>query len=141
MSKINLVVLGGNLVRDPELRYTPGGTAICEFTIANNETWVKDDEKVEKVNFVSCNCWGKPGERIKQFFTKGKEIQVQGKLDFQSWETKEGEKRSTLKIKVINFFFMGSKQEGEQGTGQATRAQEPSFPAPKVDVSEDEIPF
>jgi single-strand DNA-binding protein len=144
MSKINLALLGGNLVRDPEMRYTPSGTAICEFTIANNETWMTDGEKKEKVNFVNCTCWGKRGEVINEYFSKGKDILVQGKLDFQQWETKEGEKRNQLKIKVEQFFFQGSKAEGNSGgsgEGRATGAQEPVFPAPKADVDEEEIPF
>jgi single-strand DNA-binding protein len=144
MSKMNLVVLAGNLVRDPELRYTPSGAAICEFTIANNETWVTDGEKKEKVNFVNCTCWGKRGEVINEYFSKGKEIEVQGKLDFQQWETKEGEKRNQLKVKVEQFFFQGSKADsngGGSGEGRATNAQEPVFPAPKQDVDEAEIPF
>jgi single-strand DNA-binding protein len=144
MSKINLALLGGNLVRDPELRYTPSGTAICEFTIANNETWVTDGEKKEKVNFVNCTMWGKRGEVINEYFSKGKDILVQGKLDFQQWETKEGEKRNQLKIKVEQFFFQGSKDGSNNagsGEGKATNAQEPVFPAPKADVPEEEIPF
>jgi single-strand DNA-binding protein len=144
MSRINLAVLAGNIVRDPELKYTPSGMAVCEFTIANNETWVKDGEKKEKVHFVNCICWGKRGEVIAKWFSKGKAIQVEGKLDFSSWESKEGEKRSAIKINVNDFDFIGGKAEEGEGTGgagQATGAQEPSFPAPKEDVNEEEIPF
>ena len=134
MSKINLVVLGGNLVRDPELRYTPNGTAICEFTIANNETWMAGEEKKEKVNFVNCLCWGKRGEVISKFFTKGKAIQVRGRLDFQSWETAEGDKRSTIKIKVEDFEFQGQKQDSAAG--------KPTFADTQgKDIPDEEIPF
>jgi single-strand DNA-binding protein len=100
---------------------------------------VKDGEKKEKVNYVSCLCWGARGETISKFFQRGKEIEVIGELDFQSWETKEGEKRNTLKVNVNQFHFVGGQQD--RATGDATKAQEPSFPEPKVDVNEEEIPF
>ena len=135
----NIAVLRGHLTRDPDLRYTPSGTAICDFTIANNKTWMKDGEKKEKVNFISCICWGARGETISKFFQKGKEIEVIGELDFQSWENKEGEKRSTVKINVNQFHFVGGQQQRE--TGNATGAQEPQFPKEKIDVPEEEIPF
>ena len=143
MGRINLVVLAGNMVRDPELRYTPSGMAICEFTIANNKTWMSDNEKKEKVNFVNCICWGKRGEVVSKYFSKGKPIQVEGELDFQSWENEKGEKKSALKINVKDFDFIGGKAEGDGGGAgnNASNAQEPSFPEPKIDVNEEEIPF
>ncbi len=141
MSKINLVVLGGNLVRDPELRYTPNGTAICDFTIANNETWMKEGEKQEKVNFINCLCWGKRGEVINEYFTKGKAIQVKGRLDFQSWETEGGEKRSTIKVKVDDFEFQGQKSDGAtNNTNRPTNNQDAQGKFPS-DVPDEEIPF
>ncbi len=140
LSKINLVVLGGNLVRDPELRYTPSGTAICEFTIANNETWMAGEEKKEKVNFINCLCWGRRGEVISEYFTKGKAIQVKGRLDFQSWENEAGEKRSTIKIKVEDFEFQGQKQDGAVNTTSTTKT--PANDAQqKLDINDEEIPF
>jgi single-strand DNA-binding protein len=135
------------MVRDPELRYTPSGTAICEFTIANNITWLKDGEKKEKVNFVGCTCWGRRGEVVSEYFKKGKEILVKGQMDYQSWETKEGEKRSVLKIKVEDFEFLGGKADGASGggagreVGDATDAQQAQFPADRPKVEEEEIPF
>lgn len=141
MSKINLVVLGGNLTRDPELRYTPSGTAICEFTIANNKVWTTDGEKKEKVNFVNCICWGKRGETISKYFQKGKQIQIQGELDFQSWEDKEGQKKNCIKVNVQNFEFVGGKGDGGGETGKATSSETPSFPQDRNDVNEEEIPF
>jgi single-strand DNA-binding protein len=136
---INLSILGGNLVRDPELRYTPGGTAICEFTIANSKKYKKDDEWVEKTNYVNCICWGVRGERLSEYFTKGKPILVEGELEFQQWETKEGQKRNALKINVQDWFFVGGKAESSNAGG----ASNPSFPEGNRpdDVNEEEIPF
>ena len=137
--KINTGVLGGNLVRDPELRYTPSGTAICDFTIANSKKYKKDDEWQEKPGFYNCICWGKRGEVIAEYFKKGKQILIRYELDFQQWETKEGEKRSAVKLNVQDFDFVGSKNDNQ--TGQATSAQEPQFPVDKPEVNEEEIPF
>lgn len=139
--KTNKVFLAGNLVRDPELRYTPAGTAICEITIANSEKYKKDDEWVETTGFYNCICWAKRGEVIAEYFEKGKPIFIEGKLTFQQWENKEGQKVSAVKITILDFEFVGGKLEGGKGTGQATSAQNPSFPADKNDVNEEEIPF
>jgi single-strand DNA-binding protein len=128
MSKINLVVLGGNLTRDPELKYTPQGTALCEFTIANSKKWkTQGGEWQEKPGFYNCICWGKRGEVISQHFSKGKPIEVRGELEFQQWETKDGNKRNAVKINVQEFFFVG--------------AREANAPDGSADVNEEEIPF
>jgi single-strand DNA-binding protein len=142
MSRINLVVLGGNLVRDPELRYTPAGTAICEFTIANSEKWKdKSGEMKEETGYFNCMCWGRRGEIINEYFAKGKAIQVQGKLKFQQWETKDGDKRNVIKINVLDFDFIGGKSEGAASNNASSN--EPSFPGGNLpaDVNEEEIPF
>ncbi len=142
MSKINLVVLGGNLTRDPELKYTPAGTALCEFTIANSKKYKKNEEWVEKPGFYNCICWGRRGEIINEHFSKGKPIEVQGELDFQQWETEEGQKRSAVKINVSNFFFVGARDGNASAGSSSGGAQEPSFPGDnREDVNEEEIPF
>ncbi len=137
--KINVVVLGGNLVRDPELRYTPSGTAICEFTIANSKKYKSNDEWMEKTGFYNCLCWGKRGEVIAEYFKKGKQILVRGELEFQQWENKEGQKVNAIKVQVQDFDFVGSKNDNQ--TGNATGAQEPQFPQDKQEINEEEIPF
>jgi single-strand DNA-binding protein len=141
MSKINLVVLEGNLVRDVELKYTSNGTALAEFTIANSKKY-KDNsgEWQERPGFYNCQCWGKRGETIAEYFTKGKPIQIQGELVFQQWETKDGQKRSAVKIGVEKFFFVGTKDGAASGGGNS---EGPSFPEGNVpnDVNEENIPF
>lgn len=136
---INVGVLGGNLVRDPELRYTPSGTAICDFTIANSKTWKdgQSGEQKEKTGFYNCICWGKRGEIINGHFEKGKPILIQYTLDFQTWETKDGEKRSTIKFNVTDFDFVGFKADG--GLVQTTKT--PNDSQQKLDIPDEEIPF
>ncbi len=139
MSRINLVVLAGNLCRDPELRYTPSGGAVCGFTIANNEAWKgKDGEKKEKVNFVNCTVFGPRGEIAAQYLKKGSGVTVKGKLDFQQWETKEGQKRDALKVTVNDFFFDPKAGSGEGSGGASSGA---ALQDNRPDINEEEIPF
>jgi single-strand DNA-binding protein len=134
---MNVVVLGGNLTKDPELRYTPNGTAICEFTIANSKKYKQNEEWIEKVGFYNCICWGKRGEIVAEHFKKGKPILVKGELEFQSWENKEGEKRSTVKVNVQDFDFVGYKAD----SGQAQAPASPQGAQSSLDINDEEIPF
>lgn len=140
--KINLVILEGNLTRDPDLKYTPSGTALCEFTIANSKKWkTNDGEWKETPGFYNCQCWGKRGETINEYFSKGKPIKIQGELVFQQWETKDGQKRSAVKIGVEKFFFVGTK---DGAASRDANSNEPSFPggnAASNEVNEEDIPF
>lgn len=126
----------GNLTRDPELRYTPGGVAIANFGMAINEKWNNADGQVqEKVHFVDCSMFGKRAETVNEYFKKGSPIFVEGSLDYQTWET-DGQKRNALKVKVFNFEFIGGKQEAKPGG-----SSNPSFPEGPGDVPEEDIPF
>ncbi len=135
MAKLNKVFLMGNLTRDPELRYTPSGTAIASFGIAINRTWSgPDGEKKEEVCYVDINMFGRRAEVINEYFSKGNPIFIEGRLQFQQWETKDGQKRNTLRVVAEDFQFIGGKTKRDEG---------PSFPegvAPN-DVNEEEIPF
>ncbi len=139
---INVGVLGGNLVRDPELKYTPSGTAICEFTIANSKTW-KDGqtgEKKEKAGFYNCICWGRRGEIINEHFEKGKPILIKYDLDFQQWETPEGQKRSAVKFNVQDFDFVGYKADSTNSVDAQQKTSTPDAQT-KLDIADEEIPF
>jgi single-strand DNA-binding protein len=135
MAKLNKVFLIGNLTRDPELRYTPSGTAIASFGIAINRTWSgQDGEKKEEVCYVDINMFGRRAEVINEYFNKGNPIFIEGRLQFQQWETKDGQKRNALRVVAEDFQFIGGKTKRDEG---------PSFPegsAPN-DVNEEEIPF
>jgi len=145
MASLNRVLLIGNLTRDPELRVTPKGTAICQFGLAVNRKY-KDanDNQAEDVTFLDCEAWSKAGETIAKYCTKGKPLFVEGRLKLDQWEDKTThEKRSKLKIVVENFQFLGSAG----GSGQDDRPQTiarntlpPGVPPPD-DATDADVPF
>ena len=117
MASFNKVILAGNLTRDPELRYTPKGTAIAKLALAVNRRWTGEDGQTrEEVTYVDCEAWGRTAEVLKQYLTKGSPIFIEGRLKLDQWESKEGEKRSKLRVVIENFQFVGSRGEGS-GTG------------------------
>ena len=135
MAKLNKVFLIGNLTRDPELRYTPSGTAIASFGIAINRNWTgPDGEKKEEVCYVDINMFGRRAEVINEYFSKGNPIFIEGRLQFQQWETKDGQKRSTLRVVAEDFQFIGGKTKKDEGQS----FQESTEPN---DINEEEIPF
>ena len=152
MSDLNQLILTGNLTRDPELKYTQGGTAICSFGVACNRVW-KDTQgnKKEKVFFGECNAFGRTAEVIKEHFPKGRKILVIGRLDREEWDDKQtGAKRSATRIIVDNFQFMGDLRPGnaarnEEADSAAQRTQRPAAPRPPadpdLDTAPDDIPF
>ncbi len=144
MASLNKVFLIGNLTRDPELRYTPSGTAIASFGIAVNRTWTgQSGEKKEEVCFVDINMFGRRAEVINEYFSKGNPIFVEGRLQFNQWETKDGQKRNTLRVVAENFQFMGSpaKKRGTEAEmpGETNTSNKQSMES--SDVSDEEIPF
>ncbi len=141
---VNKVFLAGHLTREVELRHTQGGTAIAKFGLAVNERWSKDGETKEKVHFVDLVAFGKTGEAIAQFFSKGKPIFVEGRLNFSSWETDEGEKRSKLEVTVDSFQFVGAKEKAEEEAPPPRKSKTRRAPVPDpADGSDDlnDIPF
>lgn len=108
----NRVLIGGNLTRDPELRYSQGGTAYAKFGLAINETRVSNGEKTEKTVFVDLTAFGKTAEAINTYLKKGDPIFVEGKLDFSTWsDNTTGATRSKLAVIVNTFQFIGSKRD------------------------------
>lgn len=132
MANFNKVYLIGNLTRDPELRVTPKGTAICQFGMAVNRQF-KDESGAmrDDTTFVDIEAWGKQGETISKFCTKGKPLFVEGRLKFDQWEDKtSGQKRSKLKVVLEGFQFLGSGQrDGAPGAGGGEFDQ--SAPSPE----------
>ena len=100
MASFNKVLLMGNLTRDPELRYIPSGTAVAKFGLAVNRDYVdrQSGDKKESVCFVDITVWGKQAETCNQYLTKGRPVFIEGRLEFSSWETKEGDKRTKLEV-------------------------------------------
>ena len=114
MSSFNKVFLMGNLTRDPQLKYLPSQTAVAEFAIACNRKFrTATGEDREEVTFVDIAAFGKTGELINQYFTKGKPIFIEGRLKFDQWEDKQGGgKRSKLTVVAENFQFIGGRDGG-----------------------------
>ncbi len=129
MANFNKVYLMGNLTRDPEMRVTPKGTAICQFGLAISRSWKDESGQTrEETAFVDIEAWGKQGEIVAKYCTKGRPLFVEGRLKFDQWEDKtSGQKRSKLKVVLENFQFIGGRGDGAQAGGAA--AGEPSEPA------------
>ncbi|MCB7129214.1 MAG: single-stranded DNA-binding protein [Candidatus Brocadiales bacterium] len=139
MANLNKVFLMGNLTRDPELRYTQSGTALASFGVAVSRNWTSQDgEKKEDVCFVDITMFGKRAEIISEYFSKGSPIFVEGRLQFSQWESKDGQKRSALRVVAEDFQFIGQTKKRGSPAG-ATQPEGGS--APKDDISEEEIPF
>ena len=157
MANLNKVMLIGNLTRDPELKYTPGNQAVCELGLAVNRKYrTKDNEEREEVTFVDCEAWGKQAEVIKQYMTKGRPIFIEGRLKLDTWEDKDGGKRSKMRVVVENFQFLGSgggagggerfvsDEDGAQsrgGRGRAPAATGARGGAAHTEVADADIPF
>lgn len=111
MASFNKVILCGNLTRDPELRFTPKGTAIAQFGLAINRQWTAESgEKKEDVCFVDCKCFGKSAENLAKYTSKGHPLLIEGRLDLDEWEDKEsGKKRQKLNVVVEGFQFLKAK--------------------------------
>lgn len=132
MANFNKVYLIGNLTRDPELRVTPKGTAICQFGIAVNRQF-KDESGAmrDDTTFVDIEAWGKQGETISKYCQKGRPLFVEGRLKLDQWEDKtSGQKRSKMKVVLENFQFLGSGQR-EGGGGGGGSEFDQSAPSPE----------
>ncbi|MDR4506816.1 MAG: single-stranded DNA-binding protein [Candidatus Brocadiaceae bacterium] len=146
MASLNKVFLMGNLTRDPELRYTPGGLAVASFGIAINRAWTaKTGEQKEEVCYVDINIFGRRAEVVSEYFSKGNPIFIEGRLQLNQWETKDGQKRSTLRVVADNFQFIGTsakRPEGKEGAfPEGSRQQEVPPENVMLDINNEEIPF
>ncbi|MBN3038291.1 MAG: single-stranded DNA-binding protein [Candidatus Omnitrophica bacterium] len=122
MANLNRVFLMGNLTRDPELRYTPSGTAVTNLRIAVNRRFkTQTGEVKEETAFITVVAWGKQAETCTQFLTKGKPIFVEGRLQMRSWETADGQKRNVLEVRASRVQFLGRPQLSQE-EGQDTQA-------------------
>lgn len=106
---LNKVILIGNLTRDPELRYTPAGTAVCTFGLATNRQWVTDGEKKEDVEFHRIVAWNKLGELCGQLLKKGRKVYVEGRLQTRKWQGQDGGERTTTEIVISDMIILDSR--------------------------------
>jgi len=119
MANFNKVYLIGNLTRDPELRVTPKGTAICQFGLAVNRSFKDESGSTrEETTFVDVEAWGRQGETISKYCQRGRPLFVEGRLKLDQWEDKaSGQKRSRLKVVLEGFQFLGGRGDGAEGGG------------------------
>jgi single-strand DNA-binding protein len=148
MASFNKVILAGNLTRDPELRYTPKGTAVARITLAVNRTYTAEGgEKKEEVSFVDVDVWGRQAEVISQYMKKGRPLLVEGRLKQDTWEDKNTkQKQSKLKVVLEGFSFLDSGRGEGGGAPPAPRpAAAPAVTAPaEADAPPpegDDVPF
>jgi len=152
MASFNKVILMGNLTRDPELRYTPKGTAIARITLAVNRVYTSGEggEKKEEVSFVDIDVWGRQAEVISQYMKKGRPLLVEGRLKQDTWEDKNTkQKQSKIKVVLESFSFVDSNRGDSAGAPVSRPAPTVgSAPAPAPDGGEadaphegDDVPF
>lgn len=142
MSSVNKVILVGNLGRDAELRYTPGGAPVSSFSIATTERWNdRNGQKQEKTEWHSINLWGTPAEALKEFLVKGKQIYVEGRLETRKWE-KDGQTHYKTEVRADKITLLG----GGAGGSRYREDREPNGNVTRVDPRDgtdeaDDIPF
>jgi len=146
MSSFNKVILMGNLTRDPELKYTPKGTAVAKFGLAVNRVWrTETGEKKEEVTFVDVDVFGKTAESVSQYMRKGSPLFLEGRLKLDSWEDKQtGQKRSKLGVVAdkVQFLGGGQKQDKEpEPTSKIDPNDDPGAKKPVKVTEEDDVPF
>jgi single-strand DNA-binding protein len=124
MANVNKVILIGNLTRDPQLKYLPSQTAVAEFGLAMNRRYkTASGEDRDEVCFVDCSAFGRTAEVINQYCQKGRQLYIEGRLKFDTWEDKQGGgKRSKLSVVVENFQFLGGREGGAGGGAPAQEA-------------------
>ena len=144
MASYNRVLLMGNLTRNPEIRYTPSGTAVADLGLAINENFKnKAGETVEQTCFVDVVVWGRQAETSAEYLQKGSPVFVEGRLQLDQWENQQGEKRSKLRVRADRVQFLGAPGKGTEisAAPSASAPQEaPVSPAPHVD-DDDDVPF
>jgi single-strand DNA-binding protein len=150
---INRIFMIGRLTKDPDLRYTQGGTSIASFSVANNRSYSAQNERKEMVSYFNCIAWGKSGEVIAQHCKKGQRIGIEGRLQQRSWQDQSGQKRNTVEIVVENFQFLDAKPRDNDFSSQSSATpppQEEYSPSPQFygqetdsspHFSDDDIPF
>lgn len=141
----NKVILMGNLTTDPELRTTLNGQNLASFTLAINRTWNNaNGERQEETSFINCTAWGKTGETISKYVSKGRQLLVSGRLQQRTWQDKDtGKNRSAIDVIVEEFSFISDGNRGGSYAAPVTKTQEPTvsedFSDEPIDLSD--IPF
>jgi single-strand DNA-binding protein len=135
MANYNKVILVGNLTRDPEIKYTAGGSAVVTMGLAVNRKYQLNEETKEEVLFVDVVVFGKQAENVNQYLQKGRPVLVDGRLSYRTWEGKDGQKKSKHEVVATTVQFLGGGPKGAGGESTAA----PSHEIPTI--TEDDIPF
>ena len=139
MASVNKVILLGNLGAEPEIRYTPSGTAVANFAIATTEQWKgKDGEKNEKTEWHKIVAWARLGEICGEYLHKGSSCYIEGRLQTRSWDDKDGNKRYTTEIVAQSMQMLGSKGPTHGHGVSVPKDQQNQEP---VSIPDDDIPF
>ena len=148
MGSVNKVILVGNLGRDAELRYTPGGAAVATLNLATTEVWNdKGGQRQEKTEWHRIVLWGKQAESLQEYLTKGKQIYVEGRLQTRQWDDKDGNKRYTTEIKADRITLLGGGGGGRGASAPMDRSSSAPMPhgggdePPAEPITDDDIPF
>ena len=148
MANYNKVILVGNLTRDPQMSYLPSQTPVVEFGLAINRQWRgQDGQQREETCFIDCRCYGKQAETLNQYMSKGRPILVEGRLQLDTWEGKDGVRRSKHRVMVERFQFLGGRgDQPQRAPGASAPAQqqapaEQQAPAPGGDQTPPAPPF
>lgn len=148
MASVNKVILIGNLGKDPELRYTPGGAAVVNFPIATNERWKdKDGNQQERTEWHNIVLWGRLAEIANDYLKKGSSVYIEGRLQTRNWEDRDGNKRYTTEIVGNQMQMLGRSEAGGGGRAAEAKSGEDFGPGPSVDEEkgggqvDDDLPF
>ena len=146
MANINRVVLVGNLTRDPELRHTPSGTAVCSLRLAvNSRRRDESGQWVDKPNYFSISVFGNQAESCSQYLSKGRPVAIDGRLDWREWQAQDGSKRESVEIVAESVQFLGGRGDGDSfgggGGNQFVPAGAGSESADFPAAADDDIPF
>lgn len=139
----NKIILVGNLGRDPELRYTPQGTPVCQFNVATNEKRKNREGAQENTTtWFQVTLWGRQAEVASQYLVKGKQVFIEGRLHLEEWTDREGLKRTTLKVNASDVHFLSSGGSDEHGASEVRRENPLDDKLQSgADLEEDDIPF
>lgn len=150
MGSVNKVILVGNLGRDAELRYTPGGAAVATLSLATSESWVdKQQHRQEKTEWHRIVLWGKAAESLNEYLTKGKQVYIEGRLQTRQWADKDGNKRFSTEIRADHVVLLAGNNNGNAGSRGIAGAHLRDEDVGREDVmvahagipSDDEVPF
>ncbi|HJY53765.1 MAG TPA: single-stranded DNA-binding protein [Candidatus Udaeobacter sp.] len=145
MANLNKVLLLGNVTRDPEVRYTPKGSAVCDLGIAVNRNYTTESgEKREEVTFIDVTLWGRTAEVASEYLKKGRPVFIEGRLQMDTWDDKQtGQKRTRLRVVAENMQLLGGRPPGgaADAPGESRQSSAPPKPSASAEPDEDEIPF